>query len=135
MRHSTTPHRGPTGVNLERVEAVLRKLQERALTRVLANGRVPRVCLYAEERSLETVRAFAEARGWRAGHWYSDDCSQSAYADRPGWGLVRQQIRSGRADGVVMPAHFDVGRDEYAEELAWFSAHLAFVAVVEGGRR
>ncbi|WP_416968289.1 hypothetical protein [Streptomyces sp. 4F14] len=68
-------------------------------------------------------------------HRPADKFLRNACTDQPGWGRVYQQVR--RADDVVVPAHVDVdaGRDEYAEELAWFSAHLAFVAVVEGGRR
>lgn len=136
MRHSATPHPGRTGVNRERVETALRDLQERALARAMANGRVPRVCLYAEEQSLATVRSFAKAQGWRAGRCYTDDRPGSACAVRSGWGLVREQVGSGRADGVVVLTYCAVsaGFGEFSEQLAWFEAHLAFIAVVETGR-
>ncbi|MET8983426.1 hypothetical protein ABZX85_48495 [Streptomyces sp. NPDC004539] len=95
------------------------------------------MCFYAPEQSLATVTAFAEERGWRAGPRYTDDETWRTCVARPGWGLVRQQVRSGRAEGVVVLSDLDAGavRCDFMEQLAWFGTHLAFVAVVEVGRR
>ncbi|WP_143570731.1 hypothetical protein [Streptomyces acidiscabies] len=84
------------------------------------------------------MRSFVERQNWQARQpSYTDHCTRSAYAVRPGWGPVREQVGSGRADGVVVLTRCAVsaGFSEFAEQLAWFEARLAFIAVVEGGWR
>ncbi|WP_371792288.1 hypothetical protein OG285_25170 [Streptomyces sp. NBC_01471] len=45
---------------------------------------------------------------------------------------MRQQIRAGYADGVVVVTHSVISprRDEYKQELRWIEEHSGFVAVV-----
>ncbi|PWG15266.1 hypothetical protein DF268_00155 [Streptomyces sp. V2] len=70
--------------------------------------------LYAEEPLLLVSGRF--------GRGYTDDRPWSACAVRPE--PMREQIGSGCADF-----------SKFTEQLAWFGVRLAFVAVVEGGRR
>lgn len=137
MLHGTTLHRDWTGMNQERIETDLLELQELALARITANGRAPRVCFYAPQQSLTDARSFAVMQGWQAGRCYLDRFFWSTCSARPGWGQVRREVSSGPADGVVVPTLSDVSASctEYVEQLAWFGEHLAFIAVVEAGRR
>jgi len=137
MRHSTTPHRGRVGVVQGAVQSAFQELPARVVVRAAANGRFPRVCFYAPQGSLVVVRSFAEGRGWRIGEWFTDDYPWSKCVARPGWGLVRQAVRSGRADGVVVPAWSVVSSSwgECAEQVAWFGERVAFIAVAGEGRR
>ncbi|MEV3853059.1 hypothetical protein AB0J38_01890 [Streptomyces sp. NPDC050095] len=125
--------------NLDRVEAGVR-----------AGGRVPRVCRYAlsvgghePQHSLEKAAAFAVRQSWQVGvgQSYTDHHGPTDPLARPGWCLVRQQIRAGYADGVVVITPFVISPQpsEYQQQLDWFAAHFGFIAVVapdaETGRR
>ncbi|WP_416969383.1 recombinase family protein [Streptomyces sp. 4F14] len=95
---------------------------------------MPTVCARNPER-LEEARLFVEERDWRLGRVFADDYGWSTCAARPAWGAVRREIGSGRADGVVVPTLSVISSHlgEVAEQLGWFEAHSAFIAVTEAG--
>ncbi|MFC6067007.1 hypothetical protein [Streptomyces ochraceiscleroticus] len=114
---------------------------ERVVAQLRTKGRVPRVCLYAltagrqePTHSLDAVRAFAERQGWQVGPGksYTDRHGVTDLMTRPGWSYVRQQIRSGRADGVVALTYSVISphQDEYERQLDWFVDHFGFIALV-----
>ncbi|MET8979393.1 hypothetical protein ABZX85_27700 [Streptomyces sp. NPDC004539] len=87
------------------------------------------------EWSLEAMRRFVERHKWKAGRVFMDDFLWSTCTARPGWGLVRMEIGSGLADGVVVLTKHVVSRNagEYAEQLAWLRGRSAFIAVMQPG--
>ncbi|MEV7090125.1 hypothetical protein AB0O07_30295 [Streptomyces sp. NPDC093085] len=161
MRQSITARRAPDWMDIEReyearrnpdtvrVEpnpaarlAALRSDNLRqVVAQVRARGRTPRVCRYAlsvgghrPANSLAAVTAFAERRAWHVGEeqTFIDHQSTAAPQSRPGWCLVRRQIRAGYADGVVVTTTGVISPHlgPYEEELRWFELHRAFIAVV-----
>jgi len=118
-------------------EEVRHEIQERVVALIRAKGRMPRVCMYAPAPRRWVLWSFVEERGWRAERWYADGHPWSTGLVRAGWQRVRCEVGAGLADGVVVASRFDVsaGWGEFMEELAWFEAHIAFVVVVEVGRR
>ncbi|MFD4986468.1 hypothetical protein [Streptomyces sp. NPDC058374] len=104
------------------------------------SGRVPRVCLYALTvgqqqpcRSLDESKGFAVEQGWHVGRRaFTDHFGATDPQTRPGWGLVRQQIRAGFADGVVVLTQSVISPhlDEFERQLSWFETHLGFIALV-----
>ncbi|WP_258528041.1 hypothetical protein [Streptomyces sp. NBRC 110611] len=127
------------------LEAARRDNLERIAGRVRASSRMPRVCLYAlsvggqePRHSLVAVR-----QSWQVGvgQSYSDHHGTTDPLVRPGWCTVRQQIRAGYADGVVVITPFVISphASEYKQQLEWFAEHFGFIAVVapdaEVGRR
>ncbi|MFI1201646.1 hypothetical protein ACH4VR_19705 [Streptomyces sp. NPDC020883] len=132
------------------LESARRGNLERVAVRVQASGRVPRVCLYAlsvggqePRHSLEAAAAFAVRESWQVGvgQSYTDHHGATDPLRRPGWCMVRQQIRAGYADGVVVITPFVISPHaiEYKQQLDWFAEHFGFIAVVapdaEDGRR
>ncbi|HEY8986416.1 MAG TPA: hypothetical protein VIU15_43445 [Streptomyces sp.] len=83
------------------------------------------------------VRSFAEEQGRKVGCWYTDDHLGSACEVRPERDLVRQAMKSGHADGFVVPtcSPVSLSSGECAEQLDGMERHLAFIAVVEEGGR
>ncbi|PZT76778.1 hypothetical protein DNK56_26205 [Streptomyces sp. AC1-42W] len=123
------------------VAAVRRSQVDRRVEQIRSRHRTPRVCLYALSgdgeslaASLNSAAAYAEARSWQvsAGRSHSDLVGQPASSSRPGWRLVKSQVRAGFADGVVVATAEAISTefDEYRRELDWFASHFAFVAVV-----
>lgn len=123
------------------LEAARRDNLERIAARVRTSGRMPRVCQYAlsvggqePRHSLEAAAAFAVRQSWQVGvgQSYTDHHGATDPLTRPGWCLVRQQIRAGYADGVVVITPFVVSphAGEYKQQLEWFAEHLGFIAVV-----
>ncbi|MEV0487393.1 recombinase family protein [Streptomyces sp. NPDC050508] len=160
MRQSTTPHRGqdwmaqeratdewlrPDRVRIEpdpltRLMIARRATVERVVQQLRTNGRVPRVCLYAlavgghvPTHSLNAARAFAEQQGWQvATEDYTDCHGTTGPMARPGWDQVRQRIRAGLADGVVVLTQtmISLRLDEYERQLAWLDEHFGFITLV-----
>lgn len=123
------------------IAAGRRENLERVVAQARARGRDPRVCLYAlsidgqvPRASLVAAANYAERQSWQVGpkQSYTDPNSATAPKDRPGWGLLREQIRAGFADGVVVITAEVVSCriDEYRRELGWFEEHRGFVALV-----
>ncbi|MEV6421731.1 hypothetical protein [Streptomyces sp. NPDC051662] len=123
------------------IAAARREILEGIVTQLRARGRVPRVCRYAlavggqePRHSLDAAAAFAVRQSWRigVGQSYTDHHGAAESLTRPGWCLVRQQIRAGYADGVVVVTHSVVSPhiDAYKQQLNWFGAHFGFVALV-----
>ncbi len=121
--------------------AARRENLERIITQLHTRGRVPRVCLYAlsvggqePRHSLDTAAAYAVRQSWQVGvgQSYTDHHGPTAPLTRPGWCLVRKQIRAGYADGVVAVTHSVISphAEEYKQQLCWFGHHCGFVAVV-----
>ncbi|WP_411143113.1 hypothetical protein [Streptomyces sp. x-80] len=123
---------------------------ERIVAQLHVRRRVPRVCLYAlsvggqePRHSLDAAAAFAVRQSWQVGvgQSYTDHQGAAAPLARPGWCLVRAQIRAGYADGVVVVTHSVISphADEYRQQLEWFGHHFGFVALivpeVQEGRR
>ncbi|MBT2405585.1 MULTISPECIES: hypothetical protein [unclassified Streptomyces] len=112
------------------------------VAQVRGKGRVPRVCRYAlsvggywPTSSLEASAAFAVHNAWEVGgedRIFTDPYGSPNPELRTGWSLVRKQIRSGYADGVVVTTASLISPhpEEYEQELRWFELHRAFVAVV-----
>ncbi|MBZ3916814.1 hypothetical protein [Streptomyces acidiscabies] len=114
--------------------------QDQVVLRVNESGQVPQVCLYVSavgtqhpERLLKAALLFVEKQDWRVGQVFADDYGWSTCAAQPGWGAVRREIYSGRANGVVVPTLSVISShpDEVAEQLGWFAQSLAFIAVTE----
>lgn len=133
VRVSVDPY-GPIG-------AARRENLERVVAQVRARGRIPRVCLYAPSfdgqvprASLDSATNYAERQSWQVGpeQFYTDPSGATAPQDRPGWTLVRRQVRAGFVDGAVVITADVVSRqaDEYREELGWFEEHHGFIALV-----
>ncbi|HBF84502.1 MAG TPA: hypothetical protein DD420_32615 [Streptomyces sp.] len=123
------------------IGATRRENLDRVVAQVRARGRNPRVCLYAPSfdgqvprASLESAANYAERQSWQVGpqQFYTDPSGATAPQDRPGWSLVRQQVRAGFADGVVVITADVVSRQaaRYREELDWFEEHHGFIALV-----
>lgn len=105
-------------------------------------GRVPRVCLYAltvrgqePTRSPSAARDFALRQDWQVGGSNQRITDRFGTTDpllRPGWSLVRFQIRAGYADGVVVLTHSVISPhiDEYEPQLDLIERHLGFVALL-----
>lgn len=121
--------------------AARRENLERLVAQFHARGRVPRVCRYAlavgglePRHSLDAAAAFAVRQSWQVGvgQSYTDHHGAADPLTRPGWCLVRQQIRAGYADGVVVVTHSVITShtDEYKRQLDWFEMRSGFVAVV-----
>ncbi|GHF33414.1 hypothetical protein GCM10010218_13140 [Streptomyces mashuensis] len=121
--------------------AARRENLERIVARLHAKGRMPRVCLYAlsvggqePRHSLNAAAAYAVRQSWQVGvgQSYTDHQGPTDPVTRPGWCLVRQQIRAGYADGVVVVTHPVISPqvDEYRQEVDWFALHFGFIAVV-----
>ncbi|MGW2840596.1 hypothetical protein ACWCWD_22735 [Streptomyces sp. NPDC001493] len=117
-----------------------REQMQRVVTRVHARGRSPRVCRYALSSggvwpadSLTSLAHFAMQQGWvvpaNGGFTDIDGLSDEA---RPGWNLVRQQVRGGYVDGVVVLTASAISEHpaDYQSELNWFAEHLAFIAMI-----
>jgi hypothetical protein len=162
MRQSITTRRAPDWMDVERqwhatcytdkvrVEpepharlAALRCANlQHVVAQVRAKGRSPRVCLYAlsigdhwPTNSLEASAAFAVRNAWQVGgegQTITDHYGCPTPELRTGWSLVRKQVRSGYADGVVVTTTSVISPrpEEYEQELRWFELHRAFVAVV-----
>lgn len=118
-----------------------RQRLEQVVAQARARHREPRVCLYAlsfaghePRHSLEAVAEYAQRRCWlvEARQSYTDHDGTVAPERRPGWGRVRQQIRAGYADGVVVvtPSVISYRVDEYRQEIDWLGQHCGFIALV-----
>ncbi|MET7606236.1 hypothetical protein ABZS96_27735 [Streptomyces avermitilis] len=123
------------------LEAARRENLGQVVAQLQSRGRCPRACLYAlsvggqaPRHSLNAAAAFAEHQSWQVGanQSYTDDQGATDSLARPGWRLVRQQVRAGYVDGVVVVTRSVISSrtDEYREQLAWFEQHFAFVGVV-----
>ncbi|MFB8086922.1 hypothetical protein [Streptomyces sp. NPDC055992] len=123
------------------IAAVRRDRLDRLVAQIRSRRREPRVCLYAlsvdghaPRTSFELARAYAESQSWQVapGQSYADRAGATSPECRPGWGLVRDRIRAGFTDGVVVVTADAIGLhvDEYRRELDWFAEHCAFVALV-----
>ncbi|MER7224270.1 hypothetical protein [Streptomyces rubradiris] len=99
------------------------------------------MCLYAlsfrghePRHSLDALADYARCQSWQVGaeQSYTDHDGAVAPDLRPGWGLVRQQIRAGYADGVVVVTASVISTQlgEYRREIDWFGQHCGFVALV-----
>lgn len=105
-------------------------------------GRMPRVCLYSlavrgqePTHSMCTARDFALRQGWQVGgpnQLVTDRFGATDPLLRPGWSLLRYQIRAGYADGVVALTHSVISPhlDEYELQLDVIKNHLGFIALV-----
>ncbi|MDT0616219.1 hypothetical protein [Streptomyces lancefieldiae] len=113
----------------------------RVVTQIQAKGRLPRVCLYAlsvrgqePQHSVRAAAAYAVRHSWQVvtRQPYTDRQGLAEPALRPGWRLVRQQIRAGYADGVVTvtPSVISSRVDEVRQEIDWFGQHFGFIALV-----
>ncbi|MGC5042466.1 hypothetical protein ACLQ16_04015 [Streptomyces albidoflavus] len=160
MRQSTA-HKTQTWMDLERaVEARLHPDQvrvepdpygflaamrrghiERTVARLRAKGRMPRVCLYAlsvggqePRHSLNAAENYAVGQCWQVGvgQTYTDHRGATDPVTRPGWCSVREQVKAGYADGVVVVTASDISPhvDEYRQEIDWFGHHLGFIDLV-----
>lgn len=118
-----------------------REQMERRLEALRIRGRVPKVALYARtvneqspERSLAAVREFAERMEWQVGRGliFTDCVSEAVPEGRYGWLQVRQQVKSGFADGVVAltRASISLTLDAYEAELNWLAMYGGFIALV-----
>ncbi|MEE1797526.1 hypothetical protein PUR57_02300 [Streptomyces sp. JV176] len=115
---------------------------QQVVAQVRARGRTPRVCRYAlridghwPSNSLDAATALAVRNAWQVGgreQTFTDHQGTSSPELRTGWCLVRNQIRAGYADGVVVTTTGVISprSDEYEAELHWFELRCAFVAVV-----
>jgi len=124
------------------IAAARREYLDRLVAQIRTRGRDPRVCLYAlsvvegqvPQASLDAAAVHAEQQSWQVleGQSCTDPIGAIAIEDRPGWHCVRELIRTGRADGVVVVTADIVSRDidEYRSELVWFEEHLGFIALV-----
>lgn len=162
MRQSITAHRALDWMDVERerdakwspnkvwvepdpnarLAALRRDNLRQVVGDVRGKGRAPRVCRYAlsvgghwPSNSLDAATAFAVRNGWQVGgeaQTFTDHHGAPSPELRTGWCLVRRQIRSGYADGVVVTTTGVISpqADEYEQELRWFELHCAFVAVV-----
>ncbi|MBA0053409.1 hypothetical protein E0L36_21785 [Streptomyces sp. AJS327] len=103
-------------------------------------GRVPRVCLYAlatrdqvPTHSLNGAREFAARQDWQvgAGQCFTDHFGPTDPFIRPGWSLVRHQIRFGYADGVMTLTHSVISPllVEYELQLDLVNNYLGFIAL------
>jgi hypothetical protein len=123
------------------IAAARRENLDRIVAQVRARGREPRVCLYAiffegqvPRASLDSAAEYAQRQSWQvlSGQTHMDSDDLVVPGERPGWGLVRQQVRAGFADGVVVVTASVISHeaDEYRSELDWFEEHFGFVALV-----
>ncbi|MFD9428472.1 MULTISPECIES: hypothetical protein [unclassified Streptomyces] len=123
------------------IAAGRRENLERVVAQARARGREPQVCLYAlsidgqvPRASLDAAANYAERQSWHVGpkQSYTDPNGATAPKGRPGWGLLREQIRAGFAEGVVVitAAVVSCRIDDYRRELGWFEEHRRFVALV-----
>ncbi|MCL7377001.1 recombinase family protein [Streptomyces sp. 35G-GA-8] len=125
-----------------RLAALRRDNLEQVIARLRVQGRVPRVCRYAlsvgghwPSNSLDAAAAFAVLNSWKVGgekKTFTDHHGSPDPELRAGWCEVRNQIRAGYADGVVVTTTSVISRnaDEYERQLHWFHMHCAFVAVI-----
>lgn len=84
-------------------------------------------------RSLDECKGFAVDQRWCVGgRAFTDHFGAGDPQTRPGWGLVRRQIRAGFADGVVVLTQSITSPhlEEYEQQLTWFETHLGFIALV-----
>jgi hypothetical protein len=99
------------------------------------------VCLYAlsidEQRpraSLQAAAAYAARQSWHveAGQTYTDCQGDEGPSARPGWNSVRERVRAGYADGVVVVTASVVSShlEEYQQEIDWFGHHWGFIGLV-----
>lgn len=122
------------------IGASRREQVARVVARGRAAGRNLQVCRYAlsaegvaPRSSLALLGRFAAQQGWVA-------APQRALTDhaglpdevRPGWDRVRELVRCGFVDGVVVLAASVISEcaDVYRCELDWFEDHLAFIALI-----
>lgn len=123
------------------IAAARREYVDRVVVQIRTRGRAPRVCLYAlsvdgqvPRASLDSAAAYAQRQSWQvlSERSYADPVDATDLKDRPGWLSVREQVRKGFVDGVVVVTADVVSRhlDEYRAELAWFEVHFGFVALV-----
>ncbi|MEW5541445.1 hypothetical protein AB1339_27800 [Streptomyces cyaneofuscatus] len=120
----------------------LRKEQVgRRLAALRANGRTPRIALYARTvngqtpvRSLTAARGFAERMAWQVGRdqEFTDCLSLTEVEDRLGWLRMKQRLASGFLDGIVAITRSDVSPhlNLYESELDWLTLHGGFIALV-----
>lgn len=129
----TDPH-GP-------LAATRRGYLEQVVDQLKANGRAPRVCLYAlsvrgqrPNASLEAAATFAGHQNWQVGSGliFTDHHGIEGPSSRPGWRAVREQVRAGYADGVVAVTATVVSThvEEYQQEIDWFGHHWGFIGLV-----
>lgn len=122
------------------IATVRREQLNRIVTQIRVR-REPRVCLYAfavdgktPAASLKSAAAYAAAQSWQvvAAQCDFDSMGGTALESRSGWGLVRDHVRAGFADGVVVVSADVVSADVdvYWRELEWFALRFAFVALV-----
>lgn len=118
-----------------------REQMERRIEAIRICGRVPRIILYARTmngrspaRSLAAAREFMERMQWQAAREgaFTDCLSLAAPEDRYGWLRIKQQVKSGFADGVVVLTRATISAqlNEYESELNWFAMHSGFIALV-----
>ncbi|MFI7095440.1 hypothetical protein [Streptomyces lydicus] len=125
-----------------RLAALRSDILRQVVSEVRAKGRAPRVCRYAlsagdhlPSNSLEAAAAFAVRNSWQVGgggQIFTDPQGSPDPGLRMGWCHVRQQVRAGFVDGVVVTNTSVISSiaEEYERELRWFELHHAFVAVV-----
>ncbi|MDT9682261.1 hypothetical protein RND61_09260 [Streptomyces sp. TRM76323] len=112
---------------------------DRTVKRLLAAGRVPRVCLYAPtvggrepQHALNLAHDFAARQYWRITGRYTDDPGEPDPERRPGWTSVRHHIRAGYADGAVAVTHVAISPDPgvYGQQLKGLQEGFGFLALV-----
>jgi len=83
---------------------------------------------------LEAAATFAGHQNWQVGSGliFTDHHGIEGPSSRPGWRAVREQIRAGYADGVVVVTATVVSThvEEYQQEIDWFGHHWGFIGLV-----
>ncbi|MFJ6101829.1 hypothetical protein ACIQHY_12610 [Streptomyces sp. NPDC092359] len=132
---------------LARLAAVRRDLLVHRLGFLDARCRTPRALLYvhavttaATAPDVAAARAYLAERRWRAVREDIVDRGDVPPRRRPGWRLALRLVRSGDADGIVLPAFDAISHhlDEYEDELTLAERAGGFLALARpetGGLR
>jgi hypothetical protein len=87
--------------------------------------------------TLERVRAYATAQGWRVADVAFDDCGMTEPNERAGWTKALGLLRSAHAQGVVTVDRSAVSTNdaEYEQVLRWLQDRRSFLEHVPLGWR
>jgi hypothetical protein len=134
-------HSRRTPATADWLTAMQRSTVEGAVSR---NGGPFSVVLYAlttagkePTATLERVRAYAAAQGWRVADAVFDDCGMTDPNERAGWTKALGLLRSAHAQGVVTVDRSAVSTNdpEYEQALRWLQDHRSFLEHVPLGWR